>query len=141
MFPCEMARCIAGFQPEARKYEPVLGALAANIRCPVRPGLGSDRAALSIPEHLADISWLPPVAAVVRPVAAEVAEVAPDGRSGAPAAGVAAGQRPEVAVAVGQQPEVAAVAGGRQSEAAMALIPAEPGVAAAVARRAVSAAA
>src|SRR6266700_5760926 len=126
MFPCEMARCIAGFQPEARKYGPVLAALAANIRCPVRPGLGSDRAAFSISEHLADISWLPPappVAAVVRPVAAEAAEVAPDGRPGAPAAGVAAGQRPEAAV--GRQPE-AAVAVVRLPEAvALALIPAE----------------
>ena len=96
MFPCEMARYIAGFQREARKYGPVLGALAANIR----PRPGSDRSAFSISEHSAGISSLPPalpVAAGVRPVAVGAAEVAPDGLSGAPAA--AAGQQSE-AVAV-----------------------------------------
>jgi len=61
MFPCEMARCIAGFQPEARKYGRIFGLPALRLR-PVRArSRGSGPLTIST-EHRARTSWPPPPA-------------------------------------------------------------------------------
>src|ERR1700724_2828810 len=95
MFPCEMARYIAGFPQEARKSGPRRWSFSRSD-----PGLRSDRSRFSISEHSAGISSLLPVPRVA---AAEPDAVAagrgPRGGVAAPALLSAAG---DVAAAVGE---------------------------------------
>jgi hypothetical protein len=84
MFPCEMARYIAGFQPEARKYGRIFGLTAPRFRAaPARPG-GSGPLTISIGRPADTPSPpLPPVAldaaGVAQPSAAAVAVAPPSG--------------------------------------------------------------
>jgi hypothetical protein len=115
MFPCEMARYIAGFPAEARKSDPLRWSSSRSY-----PGLRSDETRLSISEHAAGISWplpAPPVAA-----AEPDGVVAADARLEAPGA---AG--PD---AVAEAP--GAAAGPLERVAAPVLLCAAPDVAAAV---------
>ncbi len=110
MFPCEMARYIAVFSREARKYGHFHSRRAHDIG-----GSGSahdtrsgpDRGLIcfmfSTSERSAGTSWLPPVpvsAAAEERAAAAAAVAAPDGRPGPPDAAVEAAAGPaEAAVA------------------------------------------
>src|SRR5258708_5780766 len=100
MFPCEMARYIAVFSREARKYGHFRSRRAQDI-----DGSGSAHDARSGPdrglicfmfstsERSAGTSWLPPVpvSAAAGERAAAAAVAAPDGRVGPPDAGVVGG--------------------------------------------------
>jgi hypothetical protein len=101
MFPCEMARYIAGFPREARKYgrfrppkanrflAAPRGFAAARPARDQAPDWGLTGSDFSILRRSADISWLPRVLPEAELAAAAVA--APDGRPGPPdAAGAAA---------------------------------------------------
>src|SRR6185312_16405744 len=61
MFPCEMARCIAGFQPEARKYGRIFGLPALRLRPVGARSRGSGPLTIST-GHRAGTSWPPPPA-------------------------------------------------------------------------------
>src|SRR5438105_1017172 len=61
MFPCEMARCIAGFQPEARKYGRIFGLPALRLRPVGARSRGSGPLTIST-GHPAGTSWPPPPA-------------------------------------------------------------------------------
>jgi hypothetical protein len=92
MFPCEMARYIAGFPAEARKSGPLRWSSSRSY-----PGLGSDRSRFSISEHSAGISWPRPVP----PGAAAELDAAADARLEVPRAAAAADARlgvPDAAV-------------------------------------------
>ena len=150
MFPCEMARYIAGFSREARKsgrfrwlYHPTRP--ASNVctstthpqlsRYGQTPktiaGQTADRgltgSVLSISEHSAGIFWQQPAAPDAAAEQLVAAAVAPDGRSGAPDAVAAAGPpeevaaRPFVAVAVPASPSA-------EPDAAAAVAAAQRGV-------------
>src|ERR1700688_4787015 len=100
MFPCEMARYIAGFPREARKYGPFRppeanrflaaprGFAAARPARDQAPDWGLTGSDFSILRRSADISWLPRVLPEAELAAAAVA--APDGRPGPPDAAGAA---------------------------------------------------
>jgi len=104
MFPCEMARCIAGFQPEARKYGRIFGLPALRLRPVWARSRGSGPLTIST-GHRARTSWPPPPAP-------GVAEARPSGAAEQPF-GVA--EQPSGAEVV-QPSSVAAT--GRPSSAA-----------------------
>jgi hypothetical protein len=117
MFPCEMARYIAGFLAEARKSGPLRWSSSRSDL-----GLRADRSRFSISEHSADISWplpVPPDAAA----GPDAAEAAADGRLEVPGAAA----EPD---AVAEVPGAAAV-GPLEGVAAPVLLSAASDVAAA----------
>src|SRR5712664_4046828 len=149
MFPCEMARYIAGFSREARKsgrfrwlYHPTRP--ASNVctstthpqlsRYGQTPktiaGQTADRgltgSVLSISEHSAGIFWQQPAAPDAAAVQLVAAAVAPDGRSGAPDAVAAAG--PPEGVAVPPFGAVAVLASPSAEPDAAGVAAAQPGV-------------
>lgn len=116
MFPCEMARYIAGFPPEARKSGSLRWSSSRSD-----PGLRSDRSRFSTSEHSAGISSPLPVP--------RVSAAAPD-----VAAAAAADARLEVPDAVAEVPGAAAEAvAPLEGVAAPALLSAASDVAAAAA--------
>lgn len=122
MFPCEMARYIAGFPPEARKSGSLRWSSSRSD-----PGLRSDRSRFSISEHSAGISWPLPVPLVAAAEPDAAAAAAADARLEVP--GAAAG--PDAAAEV---PRAAAEAARPLEEvAAPALLSAASDVAVAAA--------
>src|SRR5258708_36891815 len=121
MFPCEMARYIAVFSREARKYGHFRSRRAQDI-----DGSGSAHDARSGPdrglicfmfstsERSAGTSWLPPVpvSAAAEERAAAAAVAAPDGRLGPPDAAGGAAAGAAAAAAAAPAPLFSAPGGG-----------------------------